>query len=350
MPHMVAQEHMGYVDAIRYGTARTDATIAAALAAIGSTLATLVLTFAGDGIWVIGTNTTIPTNVTLWIPPGVKVSRSGGVTLTVNGPLISWSPNWETGPGATVRGLAQWIETNRLNARQLLITNDSADAIVVRGAIATGAAVRIFVEQGGGNAGISISRTDSANASTWQFLNGAGGSLATARPGSSSMTLLTDTGLGIGLGMVPNALLQLLSDSAVKPGAGGLWTVTPSNAWAKDVQEPYSEGLALLRALPPAVRFRYNDAAGPALAGVEDIGFVAEELQHVAPAMVRSMEPPQDGPVPASVVLGTNLGPLLYVLVNALKEIDQRLTALEPGEADEARPVHRARRRREDGD
>jgi hypothetical protein len=349
MPHMVAQEHMGYIDAIRYGTARTDVTIAAALAAIGSNLATLVLTFAGDGIWVIGANTTIPTNVTLWIPPGVKVSRSGGITLTVNGPLISWSPNWETGPGTTVRGLSQWVETNRLNGRQLLITNDSADAIVVRGAIATGAAVRIFVEQGGGNAGISISRTDAANASTWQFLNGAGGSLATARPGSQAMTLLTDTGLGIGLGMVPNALLQLLTDSASKPGTS-TWAITPSNRAVKDLEGPYEEGMAYLRALPRAHYYRYNGKAQSPTDGQQAVGFVAEELLPVAPELVESYAGKlEESDAEPTTIYGVQLGRLWYAYLNAFLEIDQRLTALEQAGAGEAQPAHRARRRGESG-
>jgi hypothetical protein len=350
MPHMLAQEHMGIVDALRYGTARNEATINATLTAIGSNLATLALTFTGDGIWVIGANTTIPTNVTLWIPPGVKVSRSSGITLTVNGPLISWSPNWETGPGATVRGLSQGIETNRLNGRQLLITSDSADAIVVRGAIATGAAVRVFVEQGGGNAGISISRTDASNASTWQFLVGAGGSLATSRPGAGAMTLLTDTGLGIGLGMVPNALLQLLSDSAFKPSTN-TWSITPSNRAVKDLEGPYEEGLAYLRALPKAQYYRYNGKAQSPTDGHQAVGFVAEELLPVAPELVESYAGKlEESDAAPTTIYGVQLGRLWYTYLNAFLEIDQRLTALEQGEADEARPVHRARRRGESGD
>src|SRR4030095_13639798 len=160
----------------------TQATLAAALAGIGSSPSILVVTFAGDGIWTLASSLTIPSHVTLWIPPGVTINRASGVTLTLSGPLVSFGTAWETGPGTTVRSLGAFLEMNRINARHLLVTNDTADAIVVRGAIASGAAVRLFVEQGGGSAGLSISRTDSSNASTWSMLTAAGVSLAFARP------------------------------------------------------------------------------------------------------------------------------------------------------------------------
>src|SRR5215831_13661091 len=138
------------------------------------------------------------------------------------------------------------------------------------------------------------------------------------------MMLLSNTGLGIGLGQVPGGLLQLLSDSAYKPGAGGLWSI-PSSRALKDITGDYTEGLVLLRRLPQAVRFRYNGKGGTEVGGPEDVGFVAEDLQAVAPQLVREVVNPHAEDEPElPTVLGTNLGELLYVLINAVLELDRR--------------------------
>lgn len=350
MAHMRAQQHDGYYDAIRSGTARTGATISAALSALGSTPTLLNWTFSGDGVWALTSSLTIPSTITTLIPPGVTVNRASGVTLTLNGPLISYQPNWETGPGTTVRSLANALELNRLNTRQILVQNDTTDAIVVRGVAASGAAVRMFVEQGGNNAGISISRTDSNNAFTWQFLNGPGGSLATARPGAGSMTLLTDTGLGIGLGMVPSALLQLLSDSAYKPGTT-TWTITPSSAATKTILEDFTDGLALLRQFPQAAWMTYNGTGGSVADGQRFVGWTGEAVQAVAPYMVRSrlLQLEETDAAPTDVLL-LDLHALQPAMLNALLELDTRLTALEAHETSETPATPPARRKRRSHD
>jgi hypothetical protein len=345
---MVAQEHMSYVDAIRYGTARTEATIQAATAAIGSAKTTLVLTFAGDGVWVIGNNTVIATTTTLKIPAGVTVSVSGGITFTVNGPILADQAGWKTGPGTLARGLTVATELSYLQASRVLVTNDTTDAIVVRGAIATAAAVRLFVEQGGGNAGLSLSRTDASSASSWSIVTGAGGSLAFARPGASSNMLLTDSGLGVGLGMVPNATIQSLTDNVYKPTAGG-WLAAVSNARFKQLLEEFTDGLEQVRQLTP----RWYEFTGEVdmPTGQRFLGLIADEVEPIAPYMLHAYEA-QWGPEEArqtTPAQALDITPVTYMLVNALKEIDQRLTALEHGGDDEVQPVHRARRRREGG-
>ena len=56
-----------------------------ALAAIGTNTATLLVTTATS----ISTNTTIPTNVTLWLMGEGSFSVASGVTLTLSGPLMA---------------------------------------------------------------------------------------------------------------------------------------------------------------------------------------------------------------------------------------------------------------------
>jgi hypothetical protein len=67
------------------GASYTDATISAALSAMGTTnKATLLLR---PGTWVISNNITITSNITLKVPPGAIIQVATGKTLTINGPF-----------------------------------------------------------------------------------------------------------------------------------------------------------------------------------------------------------------------------------------------------------------------
>jgi hypothetical protein len=72
----VAAVNLGIVDSTAY------ASISAAITAIGSSQATLWI---GANSTLVA-NTTVPSNITLWIPQGNQIS-SGGHTLTINGPF-----------------------------------------------------------------------------------------------------------------------------------------------------------------------------------------------------------------------------------------------------------------------
>jgi hypothetical protein len=355
MPHMLAQEHQGIVDCIRYGTARTQATIAAALAAIGATPTLLSLTFTGDGIWTVTSNLTIPANVTLHIPPGVTVNRASGVTLTIQGVVIAAGTAWETGPGTTVRTPSALTEVSGVLTRNLSVVtgNVSGNGIFVSGAQGAGAIkrVRIFTDQGNGGVGIQMSQNDSVNSLSWQVTCDTGGGLSFGQPAAVIIAQLLNTGLGLGPNFTPSPLfyLQLSGDAAGKPGAGGLWTVPSSEALKTLSGTAYTDGMAKVRALPPVRHYRYNGKGGTPENAGEEYGFVAEELQAAAPELVRpydvKLEKTDEATTP---LLATNLGPLLFTFVNALKELDARLAALEgsaPVEEPAEEPAPRSRRR-----
>ena len=98
----------------RYG-AQTSATLTLALAAIGSDQATLKLL---PGTWVISSDITIPTNVTLKPERGAILSVTTTKTLTINGSLdagpyqiFSWTGTGKVtfGPGAVEEVYPQWF-------------------------------------------------------------------------------------------------------------------------------------------------------------------------------------------------------------------------------------------------
>jgi endosialidase-like protein len=121
---------------------------------------------------------------------------------------------------------------------------------------------------------------------------------------------------------------------AVKAG-GGPW-VAPSDARIKTELGDYELGLAEVLALRPIV-FEYKgndgDPADPltkplAKAHRQFIGFIAQELEQIFPAMVTSHPGYIDGRAVTDFRYA-DIGELTYALVNAVKTLAARIAALE---------------------
>jgi hypothetical protein len=346
MPHMLAQEHQAMVDCIRYGTPRTQATIAAALAAIGASPTLLSLTFSGDGIWTLSSNLTIPGNVTLHIPPGVTVNRPTGVTLTIQGVVIAAGTAWETGPGATVRTASSLTEVSGILTRNLSVVTTAGQGFYVSTAQGSGniKRVRIYTDQGNGGVGIQMSQNDSQNSLCWQVYADTGGGISFGTAAAVIIAQLLTTGLGIGPNFTPSPsfYLQLSGDFAAKPN-GGSWTNPVSSRAFKDIHDDFTDGLTVLKKLQP-VRFHYNGMGGMPT-DQEFIGLVAEDVEDAAPYMLRkSRLRVHADDADETDVLGMNDGDLRFILRNAIVELDKRLAALE-GRTGESEPSPPARSR-----
>jgi hypothetical protein len=342
MPHMLAQEHMGYVDALRYGTARTDVTIAAALSAIGATSTVLVLTQAGDGIWTIGSNITIPANVTLLIPAGTTINVASGRTFTVSGPIDSYNLNWRAGTGTFVfnAALSATHFFGQLSAQMLNIANPqysvgSFPSLTVGGSVQSQAGaqptlqVYPYVNATDGPA-IDFVAGAASPTNTWRISRGTHGG------GSAYLDIYNTTigqgtvilgGLGVGLGnILPTHVLHMGVDDAFK--ATTLWTV-PSDSRLKTILGDFQEGLPELVALPRIVRFTWNGLAQTPTDGREQIGWIAQEAAPINPALFTTYEDRLNPTDEATTTLYTaNYSPVLFMLVNAVKTLSAQVEAL----------------------
>jgi cytoskeletal protein CcmA (bactofilin family) len=129
--------------------------------------------------------------------------------------------------------------------------------------------------------------------------------------------------------------ITLSSPNAYKAG-GGPW-LSGSDRRIKNVRRKYVSGLAQIEQLQPIVySYKGNDAipggASPhgsvAASGKELIGLVAQECEEIFPEMVTRRSGFVDGAaVPDLRELDT--GPLLYAMLNAIKELSRRLRAAE---------------------
>jgi hypothetical protein len=127
-----------------------------------------------------------------------------------------------------------------------------------------------------------------------------------------------------------------ITGSGIKPG-GGSWTAT-SDARIKTVDGDYTQGLAAVTALRPVVyRYNGNDTytagqssphAKVATDGQSFIGLIAQNAEIPMPEMVSAMTGFIDGVAVDDLrVLDTT--PLIFALVNAVKELSARIATLE---------------------
>jgi hypothetical protein len=124
----------------------------------------------------------------------------------------------------------------------------------------------------------------------------------------------TNGRVGIGVA-TPSHQLQLSQDDAVKPN-GGSWGA-PSDRRLKDNIKDYTDGLAQIMQIRP-VTYNYNDKSGYDT-NKEHIGLIAQEIQKVAPYMVRKLNPEKNDYL---MYDGTALN---FMLVNAIQEQQQQI-------------------------
>jgi hypothetical protein len=125
--------------------------------------------------------------------------------------------------------------------------------------------------------------------------------------------------------------LSVGTPNAYKVG-GGPWLAS-SDRRIKNVHRKYAGGLAQIEQLQPIVySYKGNDAApggaSPAASGKEFIGLVAQECEELFPEMVVKSPGFVDGAAVPDL-RGLDTGPLLYAMLNAIKELALRLRAAE---------------------
>nr|MBK9653838.1 tail fiber domain-containing protein [Bacteroidota bacterium] len=115
---------------------------------------------------------------------------------------------------------------------------------------------------------------------------------------------------------------QLAFDDAAKPGTN-TWTIA-SDGRLKDDVNTFKDGLETIKQINP-VYYRYNGKGGTP-AGEYYVGVIAQELQKATPYMVGSFEytPNAREINNRETYLDVNNGALTYVLVNSVKELDEK--------------------------
>ncbi len=136
-------------------------------------------------------------------------------------------------------------------------------------------------------------------------------------PGGPNYLAFSGTG-NVGIGTVAPLFQFEVNGIAAKPG-GGVWTAT-SDARLKESVQAYTDGLSALLKINP-VKFHYNELSGydpkP-----EYVGVVAQELQAIAPYMVKPYHKNNE------TYYSVDNSSMIYMLINAVKEQQKQIDDL----------------------
>lgn len=118
--------------------------------------------------------------------------------------------------------------------------------------------------------------------------------------------------------------LVLGGSTAVKPGGGSF--TAPSDARIKKDVKPFSQGLEAVLQLKP-VTYKYNKLAGIEDSNEDYVGFLAQEVEKIAPYMVKKIDDTKGSSgLPDKRILDESA--LTKILVNAIKEQQVQIDAL----------------------
>ncbi len=118
-----------------------------------------------------------------------------------------------------------------------------------------------------------------------------------------------------------------VSGQARKPGE--LWDPPSSDKRVKSDIKNFDVGLEVIEKLEPKT-FKFNGKGDTPNDGVERIGLLAQDVQEVFPPMVNSRMGKLDAEDENETeIYSINASPLIYMFLNSIKELSQRVNELE---------------------
>lgn len=138
---------------------------------------------------------------------------------------------------------------------------------------------------------------------------------------------LQPLGGNVGIGVTgPTYKLQLSTDSAGKPTTN-TWTIVSDQRIKTNVQ-PYTKGLAEICQVKP-ITYDYNGKGGSP-AGPGGVSILAQELQPVFPECIGSYKAKlNEDDAEETEILNYNGHAITFALINAIKELNAKVVALE---------------------
>lgn len=158
--------------------------------------------------------------------------------------------------------------------------------------------------------------------------------------GTGGIEMVPTTNVSIGTIFSPKDLSVsgnlTVVGQAFKTGGGSFLPIACDRRVKKDIR-PYKDGLQKLVALEP-VTFKFNGKAETPDDGRDYMGFVAQDLQKVLPELIvtRSMKLEKND-AKETEILTYDQGPIVFLLINAIKELNARIEKLEKPGSDEKR-------------
>lgn len=126
----------------------------------------------------------------------------------------------------------------------------------------------------------------------------------------------------------PSRSLLVIGASSTTTNLSGAWIVYSDERTKKDIQ-PYQKAVDAIGSLNP-VSFKYNGQYGVPDDNQNRVGLIAQDvLQSKLPELIYTVPYKDPQTEQETQVYQMNPGPLVYTLINAIKELDARVKALE---------------------
>lgn len=120
---------------------------------------------------------------------------------------------------------------------------------------------------------------------------------------------------------------HLYVDGTAAKTSGGGWVNASDRRLKKEIT-PFEDSLELLKKVMP-IWFRYNNKGGIKNTD-KNVGVIAQDIQEIFPYMVSGYQGKlNESDEETTELLNFNGGALRYVIINAIKELDERLATLE---------------------
>lgn len=200
-------------------------------------------------------------------------------------------------------------------------------------------AVAFFSHQGQASAqGFALSQDQDGNTKLNSSL---AGTLTLNNANVAVLAVTSDKKVVIGNGTNTPALLTLtvnadhpagsplqlhVQGDAIKSSGSSTWAVGSDIRFKEDIDN-FQDGLEKLKQVRP-VRFTYN-GRGFGNAGIKQVGIIGQELEKIFPYMIHKAQGKleEDGPEINDLRIFDS-SPLTFVLINAIKELDEKIATL----------------------
>jgi hypothetical protein len=216
---------------------------------------------------------------------------------------------------------------DRTNTRVGIGTTSPSQRLHVSDGTSTGD-VRIMLGDATNN--VQLIRNGATDA--WIRFNGTDGivDVATNKPlifrTNALERMRIDSAGNVGIGTSPSYQLHLSTDSAAKLTTN-TWTTTSDGRIKTNIQ-PYAKGLAEILQVSP-VTYDYNGKGGIP-AGPGGVSIIAQDLQPIFPECISSFKAKlEEADEEPTDILNYNGHAITFALINAIKELNTKIEALE---------------------
>jgi hypothetical protein len=141
--------------------------------------------------------------------------------------------------------------------------------------------------------------------------------------------LFSNTPMRMGVNLAPgtNPAYNLQVSGTAGLSTGTTWTNTSDRRLKQDISQ-YRDGLNVITKINP-VWFRYNGKGGTTVADLQ-VGVIAQEMKEIAPYTVGTFKARYDDTSPGEQEFyNFNYSAIGYAMINAVKELDNRVKTLE---------------------